>query len=398
MILDPRALGNYLVGTDSEHRMKSHITLQLAVATFLMTYFASDSRSADRLLFVSSFAGGEQGCISTLRLDSARGDLEIASTMRDVEHPFFMAVAPGGKFLYSIHAEQFGGKMDEQVAAYSVDRATGKLSLLNRQSSRGTASCYLDVGQGGKTLVVANYSSGSVATLPIKSDGSLDQPKSFIQHRGSSILPNRQSEPHAHCFVISPDNRFAFAADLGTDQIFGYRLDTTQSQLAPHSQPFVRTLPGAGPRHLTFHPNGKHVYVINELANSITLFDYQPASGFLIERTTLSTLPPDFHGKSHTADVKISPDGRFAYGTNRGHDSIAAYRIQPDGQLQLIHIESSLGAGPQNLLITADSKFLLCANMPGNNLAVFRIAANGALQPVGKPLPITSPSCIQSLP
>ncbi|MCA9113419.1 MAG: beta-propeller fold lactonase family protein, partial [Planctomycetaceae bacterium] len=162
---------------------------------------------------------------------------------------------------------------------------------------------------------------------------------------------------------------------------------------------FVRTPPGAGPRHLTFHPNGKHLYAINELKNSVTLFDYANETGMLIERQTIPTLPPEFEGTSHCADLKITPDGRFLYGTNRGHDSIAAYRIAADGQLALIGIEPSLGKGPQNLAIAGDGKLLLCANMPGNNVAVFRIdSESGKLTSVGPPTTMPMPSCIMLLP
>ncbi|MGV3721314.1 MAG: lactonase family protein, partial [Actinomycetota bacterium] len=185
---------------------------------------------------------------------------------------------------------------------------------------------------------------------------------------------------------------------LGLDQILSYRLDPSKATLTPNRQPFVRTPTGAGPRHLTFHPNGKHVYVINELISSVTRFDYDPKTGILIERQTISTLPKEFKGEGYCADLKITPNGRFLYGTNRGHDSIAAYRIGDDGQLTLIEIEPSLGKGPQNLLITPGGEALLCANMPGNNLALFRIdPSSGALTSAGTPTPIKSPSCIRLL-
>ncbi|MBT4865017.1 MAG: lactonase family protein, partial [Planctomycetaceae bacterium] len=184
--------------------------------------------------------------------------------------------------------------------------------------------------------------------------------------------------------------------DLGLDQILCYQFDAKTAKLSPNRQPFARTIPGAGPRHLTFHPNGKHLYVINELANSVTLFDYDGDTGMLIERQTISTLPDDFEGTSHCADLKITPNGRFLYGTNRGHDSIAAYRIAEDGRLSLIAIVPSLGKGPQNLLIAGNGSLLLCANMPGNNVAVFRIdAKTGDLKSVGEPVSIPSPSCIR---
>ena len=216
--------------------------------------------------------------------------------------------------------------------------------------------------------------------------------------RARASTAARQEGPHAHCIVISPDNRFAYSADLGLDQVLCYRLRRGHGKLSPNRQAFVRTPPGAGPRHLTFHPKGRHVYVINELANSVTMFDHDPETGFLIERQTISTLPKGFHGTSHCADLKITPDGRFLYGTNRGHHSIAAYRIGDDGRLTLLEIVPSLGKGPQNLAITPGGELLLCANMPGNNVAVFRIdPKEGSLtarRSAG--LSIPGPSCIKS--
>jgi 6-phosphogluconolactonase len=213
------------------------------------------------------------------------------------------------------------------------------------------------------------------------------------------VNPQRQKEPHAHCIVVSPDNKYAFAADLGTDQILCYKLDPATATLTPNEPAFAKAPAGAGPRHLTFHPNGKRVYVINELLNSVTAFDYDRASGKLTEKQTIPTLPTDFKGTSHCADLKITPNGKFLYGTNRGHDSIAAYGIGDDGKLTLVAIEPSLGKGPQNLAITADGSWLLCANMPGNTVAVFRIdPKTGRLTSAGDPIKQTSPSCIMLLP
>jgi 6-phosphogluconolactonase len=347
------------------------------------------------LVFISSFASAKDGAIQAFRLDPASGKLTLSHRTAGVEHPFFLALSPDRRFLYSTHARQFSGPENEHVAAYAVNGRTGELTFLNRQSSRGTASCYLDVDASGKTVLVANYTTGSVAALPVRKDGSLGEAAGFVQHVGSSVNRQRQEGPHAHCIVVSPDNRYAYAADLGIDQVVGYRLDARGAKLTPNRQPFVRTIPGAGPRHLTFHPNGRRVYVINELANSISLFDYDPKTGILIERQTISTLPKGFEGVSHCADLKITPDGRFLYGTNRGHDSIAAYRLDDDGRMTLIGIESSLGKGPQNLAIAAGGKLLLCANMAGSNVAVFRIdSQTGRLTSAGAPVAVTSPSCI----
>jgi 6-phosphogluconolactonase len=369
------------------------------VAGVMSGIVAQRTEANEMLVFISAFAPGDEGAIHAYQLELDTGQLKQVHRTTDVEHPFFMAVSPDGKFLYSIHAPgQFGGEAHEQVAAYEVIGRTGRLKLLNRQSALGSAACYLDVDATGKAVVVANYSTGSVASFPAREDGSLGEASSFFQHKGSSIDTARQEGPHAHSIVISPNNRFAFAADLGLDQVLGYRLDAKLAKLEPNRQPFVRTSPGAGPRHLTFHPKGQHVYLINELANSVTTFDYTSESGMLIERQTISTLPKDFEGKSYCADVKITPEGSFLYGTNRGHDSIAAYRIGDDGRLALLGIEPSLGKGPQNLAITPGGELLLCANMPGDNIVVFRIdPQTGSLSRVSQPVSIPSPSCIMML-
>lgn len=357
------------------------------------------SNGDEPLVFISSFAAGDSGAIQAYHVDTKAAQLKPVQRTTGVEHPFFLAVSRDKKFLYSIHAKTFGGKDHEQIAAYEILGRTGQLKLLNRQSALGTAACYLDVDATGKTVLVANYSSGSVASMPVRADGSLGESASFIQHVGASVDPARQKEPHAHCIVVSPNNRFVYAADLGLDQVLSYRLDAATSKLTPNQPPFAKAPPGAGPRHLTFHPNGKHVYVINELGNSVTLFDQNAETGALTEKQTISTVPQDFNGTSHCADLKITPNGSFLYGTNRGHDSIAAYRLADDGRLTLIGIEPSLGKGPQNLAILPGGELLLCANMPGNNVAVFRIdSQTGALKSAGEPVSHNSPSCIMVRP
>ena len=360
---------------------------------------ATHGNAAAPLVFISAFAAGTNGAIHAFTLDPETGALQALHRTEGVEHPFFTAVSRDQKFLYAIHAKSFGSKAAEEVAAYALEGRTGRMKLLNRQSTRGSASCYLDVDATGRTVLVANYTTGNVGSLPVRDDGSLGEMVSFFQHAGASVDLPRQKGPNAHSFLVSPDNRFAFAADLGLDQIRSYRLDAATATLTPNEPAFAKAPPGAGPRHLIFHPNGKYVYVINELKNSVTVFDYAAAAGTLTERQTSSTLPADFTGKSYCADLKITRDGRFLYGTNRGHDSIAAYRVGEDGRLTLLGIEPSLGKGPQNLALAVNDKFLLCANMPGKNVVVFRVdAQTGGLQAVGEPVAMPSPACIRVLP
>lgn len=368
------------------------VVLSMVVIPLALQYVSAE----DPLVFITAFAPGDEGAIHAYHMNPNSGQLTLAHKTTDVEHPFFIAISPDNRFLYSIHAPgQFGGEQYEQVASYALKGRTGSLRLLNRQSAMGSAACYLDVDSTGKTVLLANYTTGSIASFAVQTDGSISKATTFVQHNGSSINETRQEGPHAHSIVVSPDNRFVYVADLGLDQVLGYRLNDSGAQLIPATQPFVRTIPGAGPRHLTFHPNKQHMYVINELANSITAFDYDSNNGLLIERQTLSTLPDDFEGTSHCADLKITPDGQFLYGTNRGHDSIATYRLDDKGAMTLLRIETSLGSSPQNLAITRDGKFLICANMGGNNVIVFDIdSVTGKLTPVGNPLAITGPSCI----
>lgn len=371
----------------------------IALASLATLVLSDPMPAADPVVFVSAFAPGDKGGIHAYTFDLKAGTLKPLHRTAGPENPFFLALSPDRKVLYSIHAKNFGGKENEQVAAYQVTGRTGELKLLNRQSAEGTAACYLDVDKTGKTVLVANYSSGSVASLPVKADGSLGEHASFFQHKGSSVNKERQKEPHAHCIVVSPDNKYAFAADLGTDQVLCYKLDPATAKLTPNKTPVAKSPAGAGPRHLTFSPDGKRVYVINELLNSVTVFAYDAEAGTLTEKQTISTLPDDFKGTSYCADVKVTPDGRHVYGTNRGHDSIACYRVGEEGKLTLIGIEQSRGKGPQNLAITPDGKWLLCANMPGNNIAVFEIdAKTGKLKPTGDPVEQTGPSCIMLLP
>lgn len=369
--------------------------LSVAALAILLGEALTQTTQAETLrLFISAFASGDDGAIHACDFDTETGELKTVHRTVEVEYPFFLALSPDKRFLYSIDTAQFGGKENENIAAFEIVGRQGKLKLLGRQSALGTAACYLEVDADGKTLLVANYSSGSVASLPIRKDGAIAKAATFVQHEGSSVNPARQKEPHAHCIVVSPDNRFVFAADLGIDKIMAYRLNPNRAEIEANQPPFAATAAGAGPRHLTFHPNGDRLYVINEIFNTITDFAYDSKTGKLTKGQSVSTLPGDFEGTSHTADLKITPNGRFLYGTNRGHDSVASYRIAADGSLKRLAITSSNGKGPQNLAITPDGKWLICANMPGNNVVVFRIKEDGAIERVGEPMSIKMPSCI----
>jgi 6-phosphogluconolactonase len=346
-------------------------------------------------LLVSMFAPPGTGGVRGFRLDAATGTLAADGGPWPAANPFFLAVTPDGRTVYGNAAARFGSPDDEEVIAWRLDAAAGTLTEINRQSTRGNASCYVELDDSGRALLIANYSNGSVATLPVAADGSLSPAASFIRHEPP---PGRtQAKAHAIVPVAAPDGcPFVYAADLGLDRILCYRLDPATATLVPGDPPFVDAPDGAGPRHLAVAPSGRHLYAVNELANSVTVYDRDTASGRLRRGPTVSTLPDGFAGKSFCADVKLRPDGRFLYATNRGHDSIAVFRVGDDGRLERLAIVPSRGGGPQNLALSPDGRLLVCANMTGDNLAVFAIPAEtGVPAPLGDPVPCKAPSCIR---
>ncbi len=353
-----------------------------------------------QLLFITSCAAGADGAITACRLNTGTGALVPVQRYSDIENPFFLALSPDRKTLYSTHVPGAFESDPGYVAAFEIAGEAGELKKRNEQLANGTTICYVDVDPTGKAVVVANYTSGSVASFSVRADGSLGEMATFVQHEGASrVNVDRQEAAHAHCAAISPSGKTMYACDLGMDQIVGYSLDAQSATLAPLAQPYVRTVGGGGPRHFTYHPQGGYVYANNELDNSVNVYSHDEAAGLLVEQQVISTLPADFTDTSYTADVKITPDGRFLYCSNRLHDSIAVYSIGDDGCLTLVEIAPSLGNFAQNLAITTDGKMLLCANMgsdgKGENVVVFRIdGASGKLSAVGDPVEIVKPSCI----
>lgn len=352
----------------------------------------------EHLLFITSCRPGKDGAITAFKLDAESGALKTCQRYTDVENPFFLALSSDRKYLYATHVPGDFESDNGYVVAFEITDGEGRLRRINQQSAAGITICYVDIDPTDKAVVAANYTSGSVLSYPVGDGGALGPRVSFYAHEGASLVnPDRQEKAHAHCAAISPNGRQVYVCDLGTDQIMGYALDAASAVLTPLAQPYVRTVGGGGPRHFTFHPQGGYAYANNELANSVNVYRYDAASGALNEIQVIPSVPADFDGESYTADVKATPDGRFLYCTNRGHDSIAAYGIGPDGRLELIEIRDSLGNFPQNLAITPDGKTLLCANMQGQreNVAVFGIDPDsGRLQPLGEPTSVDGPSCI----
>ena len=335
--------------------------------------------------------------INLFRFDPATGRATQPAVVAKMQNPSFLARHPTRPLLYAIsEVNEFGGEKAGAAAAFAIEAKTGRLTLLNRQSSGGPAPCYASVDHSGHALLVANYGGGSVASLPIESDGRLKPPACVDKHHGSSVNPRRQTGPFAHCFEADPANRFALAADLGTDKLMLYRLDAAKGTFTPNEPPFVQVAAGTGPRHVAFHPDGRFVYLINELNSTISVFRYDAVRGTPTAVQEVSTLPAGFHGPNTTAEIQIDRSGRFVYGSNRGHNSIAIFAVDPEnGTLKSLGHQSTHGKNPRHFAIDPTGEYLLAANQDSNNVVVFRIdGRTGLLRPTGEEISVPMPVCV----
>lgn len=364
-----------------------------------LSEFSLGAKPAGELLvYVGTYTTGKSEGIYLYRLNLASGELKQVGTTRGVVNPSFLALAPSRRYLYAVNeVGDFAGKKSGAVSAFAVDQRTGALRLLNQQASLGADPCYVDVDAGGRFVLVANYTGGNVTVFPVQGDGSLGEAADMKQAQGSSINPDRQKGPHAHCIVLDPSNRFAYSCDLGTDKIMIFRFDARNGKLLPGEPPWAQIAPGAGPRHLAFHPGGKYVFVVSELRSTVTGFTRDPEKGSLHELQTLNTLPKDFTGTSWSADIHVSLDGRFLYCSNRGHDSIAIFAIDPrNGALTTVGHEPTRGSTPRNFAIDPSGEFLLVANQKSDNIVVFRLdQKTGRPNWTGQDVQVPSPVCLK---
>ena len=345
------------------------------------------------------FGSGTRGKgIYLSRFDSHSGQLTAPRLVAETVNPNFLALGPGGKFLYAICDNR--NELAGAVSAYAVDARTGELKWLNQQPALGTYPCHLAVDATGQSLLVANYGNGSIVALPIHSDGSLGKVATLLQSAGSSINPFRQTGPHAHFILPSPDNRFVLVCDLGLDKVFAFRLDAATARLSAGNPPFTMVAPGSGPRHLVFSADGRFVSLLNEMGNTITVFQFDPASAAMTEVQTLSTLPPEFSGTNITAEIALHPSGDFLYASNRGRDSIALYTVnRQTGQLVFIEDQLTQGQTPRHFTITPDGRWLIVGNLDSDNAVLFAIdPVSGRLKSTGAPISVENPACILLVP
>jgi len=378
------------------------LTILISGAAFAAMPRAGKAASmANYFVYVGTYTGPKSQGIYVYKFETATGKLTSLGLAAESTNPSFLVIHPNERFVYAVNeTSEFQGRKGGGVSAFSMNAKTGKLTFLNSLPSDGVDPCYVALDHTGKYAMIANYTSGSVAVFPILPDGRLGKATAFVQHKGHGVNPERQEGPHAHSINPSPDNRLAIAADLGLDKLLVYRFDAAHGTLAPDNPPFAQAPAGSGPRHFAFHPSGRFGYAIEEMGSSVTAFSYEAATGVLHPLQTLSTLPKDYKGRNDCAEIQVHPNGKFLYGSNRGHESITVFAIdQEKGTLTPVEVVPTEGKEPRNFGIDPAGTYLIAANQNTNTLVVFRInQETGRLTPTGEKVEIQAPVCVRFAP
>jgi 6-phosphogluconolactonase len=356
---------------------------------------ATTGKPGSVTVYVGTYTDGASRGIYRFTFDPATGATTGPVLAAETKNPSFLALHPSGRFLYAVgEVDRFEGAKTGVVSAFAIDPKTGNLTLLNQKPSEGTGPCHLVVDRTGGNVLVANYGGGTVAVLPIAADGRLKAASSIRAHEGTGPDRGRQEKPHAHGIYLDADERFAFSPDLGADRVFVYRFDAAKGTLDPHGA--APLAPGSGPRHGAFHPTGRYFYAINELLSTVTAFSYDAERGALTSLQTITTLPAGFSGTSSTAEVAVSPDGRFVYGSNRGDDSLAVFRVDAaTGRLTAAGRVGVGGKTPRHFTIDPTGRFILAAHQDSGTIAVLRLdSKTGMPALVGSPVKVDKPVCL----
>jgi len=357
----------------------------------------SPAFSGSARLFVGTYTNGKSEGIYRCSLGLASGELNVESVTKGITNPSFLALDRFGTHLFCVNeVAEYEGKPGGSLSAFALDPDTGDLRLLNRGATHGADPCYVTCDPSGRFVLAANYTGGSIAVLPIRSDGSLGEATDVARHTGSSVKP-RQKGPHAHSIVLDPSGRYAYAADLGLDKVMIYRFNSEKGTLSPAASPWALLNPGAGPRHIAFSHDGSAAYVVNELDSTLTAFSVDKITGTLAHRQTLSTVPSGFSGENYPADVHVARSGKCVYVSNRGHDSIAVFGVNPEND-QLSHVQHQATGGkwPRTFTIDPTAMYLLVANQRSNTIVVFDIdPESGLIAPNGHSAEVPSPVCLK---
>lgn len=376
--------------------MKRILPLLLSIFVFCCL----EAQPKKEILYAGTFSvRGSQG-IYVLSFDRAKRSLKLLQTVPSLESPSYLAVHPSGRFLYSVNR----GKADitdngGSVTAYGIDPKSGKLNGLNHRPSYGNDPCHIAIDKTGQYAFISNYSEGNLIVLPLFDDGVIGSPSDAKKYVGNSVNTPRQESPHIHSAVISPDNRFLYASDLGTDKIYIYEFNSSSGTLTPAKTPEVSVNPGSGPRHFTIHPNGKFAYLSEELTSSVCAFSINRITGELsILQDTVRSLPEGFKTSNSSADIHTDTKGQYLYMSNRGLNAISIFSVSPAGTINLIGQQDTQGEIPRNFLVDPKGEFIFVANQDTDTIVMFRInAKNGKLTPIGKPVAVPSPVCLKLL-
>jgi 6-phosphogluconolactonase len=368
---------------------------------------ASKVAPDDTLVYVGTYTTGAPAKgIYLFKLHTGIGDaprdihLVPLGLAAEIANTSFLIIDKQRRRLFAVtESNPVEGEPPGLVSAYSIEPTGGKLTLLNRRSSRGAGPCHLALDASGRHIVVANYYSGSVAVLPIIAGGYLGESSEFVQYEGHGTHPTRQKAPHAHCATFDPTGRFVYVCDLGSDKVYCYRFDGENGKLLPNDPAMVSTTPGAGPRHIVFRPDGRFAYLINELNSTITVFSVVPMSGRLTELQNISTLPTDFEGPNTAAGIALHPTGNFLYATNRGHNSVVVFKVdREEGVLKHIAHQDTLGKTPRHFDIDRSGAIMAITNQDSGNILVCRMSeGDGRLKPARVVAVAPEPACVQFL-
>ena len=366
------------------------------IFSILISFLFLPAANTDRYLIVGTYDSPKSEGIYVYKFSSTDGSVKEISHIK-TRNPSFVAISPNEKYVYAVHEIGRGGNGGE-IAAFSFDKKQGTLTFINQQLSGGDHPCYVTVDKTGKWIFAGNYSSGSLAVLPVNKDGSLGAATTVIQHKGSGKDTARQKGPHVHCTVISADNKYLFVSDLGMDKVMIYAFEAKTGKLTEAKQPFAESVPGSGPRHFTFHPNNKYAYLIEEMSGTVQAFQYNNGSLKGIQR--ISTLPAGDTGLIGSADIHVSPDGKFLYASNRGRgqsNTIAIFKINSkDGTLKVAGHQNTLGKIPRNFNFDPSGNFLLVANQESDEIVIFKVnKTTGLLTDTGKRINVGKPVCLK---
>ena len=393
-----RSQGRSLLFPSSMAGTRLVVGVLLALCCFLPRFSLGQSKETMIPFYIGTYTGGISQGIYRSELNTENGSMRPATLVAQIDNPSFLAIHPSLNVLYAVsESRQRGDRKRSQVIAYKIT-TDGSLDELGGQASGGSGPCYVSTDHAGKFALVANYGSGSIAAIAINDNGSLGKITCTVQHEGSSVDPGRQKGPHAHCIVVDPSDQYVCAVDLGLDQIVIYRLDRETGELNSTGHP-LKVKPGSGPRHVKFHPDGKHAFVIHEMGNALSSLSWDSETGRMVELDRVATLPEGSIESNTTAEVLVHPDGKFIYGSNRGHDSIAAFAFDATtGKLTAIGHTPTGGKTPRNFRIDPTGTYLLAENQQSDDIFAFRIdRRTGGLSPIdtGSPIAVGGPCCIK---